>query len=71
MKKAVLVSVFGLLVCSGVAEASQFSSGLAKTWSFLFSPVNCAANWVSDVVAASSKFVVCVLGNANPGNLIP
>lgn len=64
-----LVVCWGLYACS--AEASQFSDGIGKTWSFVFSPVNCAANWLSDVVASSTKFVVCVLNNANPHNLIP
>jgi hypothetical protein len=53
------------------AYASQFSDGIRKTWSFLFSPVNCAGNLVGDLVSAGTKFVVCVLNNANPGNLIP
>lgn len=64
-----LVVCWGLWTCN--AEASQFSSGLGKFWNYLFSPVNCCANWISDVVAASSKFVVCVVNNANPSNLVP
>lgn len=70
MKKALLV--IGLvLVLGGVAEASQFSSGLSKTWGYLFTPVNCVAQLGADVVAALVKTFQCIVTNANPGNLIP
>ncbi len=71
MKKALLVLGFVFVVGLGSAEASQFSSGLNKTWNYLFSPVNCVGQLASDVIAAGTKFVVCVLANANPANLIP
>ena len=71
MKKALLVMGFVFVVGMGTAEASQFSDGIRKTWGYLFAPVNCVGQLASDVVAAGTKFVVCVLANANPANLIP
>ena len=64
-----LVLCWGLYTCN--AEASQFSDGIGKTWSFMFAPVNCVANLGMDLVSAGTKFVLCVLANANPHNLIP
>ncbi len=66
---ASLVICWGLHTCN--AYASQFSDGLGKTWTYLTSPVNCIGNLGMDVLAAGTKFVVCVLNNANPKNLIP
>ena len=64
-----LVVCWGLYTCN--AEASQFSDGLGKTWSYLTSPVNCLGNLSMELLGAGTKFVVCVLGNMNPSRLIP
>lgn len=64
-----VVACLGLYHCN--AEASQFSDGIGRTWGYLFSPVNCVSNLATQLVSAVGQFVVCVLNNANPHNLIP
>lgn len=68
---AMAVGIVVVLGLGGVAEASQFSDGVRKTWGYLFSPVNCVADFGTKLTAATAEFVKCVLANANPGNLIP
>lgn len=71
MKKLLVgVALFGI-VCCGTAEASQFSDGVGKSWAYLTTPVNCVLVLGQDLIAVGVKFVVCVLNNANPKNLIP
>ena len=67
------IAVVGLLVLGlqGVAEASALSDALGKAWSYATAPVNCVANLGTVLWAAGTRFVVCVLNNANPKNLIP
>lgn len=69
------VVIVSLAVCcvwyTSNAEASQFSDGIGRTWGYLFSPVNCVSNLATQLVSAVGQFVVCVLNNANPHNLIP
>ena len=70
--------MLGLVVCLVMAgfgtphcEASPVKRAVGSVWEYLFSPVNCVANWVSDVTAISTHFVVCVVQNANPSKIIP
>ena len=70
MKKLLLVMGV-VLALSGQAEASRFGDGLRKTWGYATGPVNCVALLGKDLMDASIKFVICTLGNINPGNLIP
>ena len=60
---------WGLTTCN--AGASQFSNGLGKTFSYLTSPINCLARLGADLVTVGTNFVVCVLNNINPRNIIP
>lgn len=75
MKTGMALVLAGGLLLGGVAEASQFSDGLGKSWGYLFSPVNAVAQFGNDigkcVLDSSLRFVQTVISNANPSNLIP
>lgn len=69
--KNVVVIVGLVIILSGSAEASQLSNGLHKTWGYLTAPVNCLAQASAEAVQLVANFVRCVLGNVDPGNLVP
>ena len=78
-KMALVLALTGWMWVGGVwqqtAYASQFSDGLGKTWSFLFSPVNAVTQLGGDLITcittSTVHFVQTVISNANPNRLIP
>ena len=57
--------VLGVLFVGQVRAEASVGDALKNGWTYLFSPVNCVANWGVDVWQATLKAGYCVLGNAN------
>ena len=71
MKRFVLAFGVTLLLC-GTAEAG-IGDWVKNSWSYVTSPINCVVELGKDLLGAGTKFVICVLGNANrnPATLSP
>lgn len=74
MKRVAVLLGMGLMLFlsgSGVAEASKVGDALGHTWGYLTAPVNCLVEAGRGLVAVGTQFVICVLQNINPSNLVP
>ena len=65
------LALAAFLFSAPIVEASQFSEGVSKVWTYAITPVNCLSELSRDLMGAGTKFVMCFLSNMNPGNLIP